>query len=141
HLGRAMRIGLRLRDAAAGPGWSLDLLERSPWGVFLIAASGRVVFANAEAERILRARDGLVLIGGKLATLGDGARLRAAVGRALLGAGTDLAVTRPSGKRPYLVTVLPLGARARDLVGAATPMAAAHVLDPAREPSAAADRL
>ena len=141
HLGRAMRIGLRLRDAAAGPGWSLELLERSPWGVFLIAASGRVVFANVEAERILRSGDGLWIANGRFAATGDGGRLRVAIGRALAGAGTDLAVARPSGKRPYLVTVVPLGARARDLVGAAIPAPAVHVLDPARAPSAAADRL
>ncbi len=62
HLQRAVR----LRKAVAGqfaavPGWAAALLEHLPAAVFLLDASARVRHANARAQAILDARDGLRL--------------------------------------------------------------------------------
>lgn len=134
HLRRAARLTQRLASRDAAPRWSIDLLDRLPWGAFLLDEAGHVVLANAEGERILRAGDGLRLIGGHLVASGDNSRLRAAIAHASAvrsgRTGTDLLLPRPSGSRALQVSVSPVGEHFSSLVGALSPGALVLVLDP-----------
>jgi DNA-binding CsgD family transcriptional regulator len=148
HLSRAIRLGLKLSDMTSAPGWSLALLDQLPWGVFLIAASGQVVFANGEAERTARAGDGLRLVAGRLIAAKDDARLHAAIAYAIAAraetsgrVGADLLIARPSGLRPYIVTIAPLGLSNAILGDSIAPRAAVYVIDPTRHPSSTGKRL
>src|SRR5262245_34894931 len=79
------------------------LLERFPFGVILLDASGRFRRANHHAQRLLRERDGLATAPGGLraARPEDTAKLRRLVARAAEGEGREgvLVLRRPSGRR------------------------------------------
>ena len=95
----------------------LEALERTRHGVLLLAPSGRVMFLNREAERIVRLDDGIGLQEGRIlfanahtsALARDLVALAAAngTGRAPA-AGRTFFVGRPSGRLPYEVLVVPL---------------------------------
>ena len=53
HLTRALSVMFRLRTAELQAAASLAALERTSGGVLLFAASGRVLFANAVARRLI----------------------------------------------------------------------------------------
>lgn len=120
HLARAVRLRERLRAAArselaAGIG---SVLEQLPVGAFGLGDGGWVVTTNEAAQRVLAEQDGLALRQGRLACADRGCdrRLADAVDAAATGRahGGDLAVVRPSGRRPYLVSVVPLSAPAAE---------------------------
>ena len=80
--------------------------------VLVLDGGGRVLYANAAAERILSAQDGLRVAHGMvgIADPATSHRFNALVGRAAGGdipAGGSLAVPRPSGCRPYAVRIAP----------------------------------
>jgi DNA-binding CsgD family transcriptional regulator len=132
HLRRALRLQARL-EGRAGP-LTLALLDQLPWGVFFIDASLRVVQVNAAGEEILRQRDGLMCLGGRLlaASRMDHSRLQAALARAIGGkrSGADLTIARPSGLRPWLVSLAPLGSRFYGLFSVTSARAFLYVVDP-----------
>lgn len=120
HIGRALQVRARLSalhgaDIAA----SSAALDRLPFGVVQLSASGRLVTANRAALAMLGERDGLLLAtaGVHAAQAGDDARLqraircaaRATAGDAGCGAGDYLRILRPSGRQPYAVVAAPLG--------------------------------
>jgi len=118
HFRRAARLGLSLRSSRT-PYQALDRLRA---GVIFVDSAGKVTFANAVAAKMSDDHDGLHLTPNGLTLASpagrrDLARLRALAatesrqnGNAAVGV---LAVTRPSGRRPYLLRVSPL--RALDL--------------------------
>lgn len=143
HLGRASRIRLKLAEAASVPTWTVELLDGLSWGVVLLDGVGRVLLVNREARRILTATDGLVLgRSGLRATHHNDARklahLIVGATRGIPGhearCGGSLAVSRPSAERPWFLTVVPIGSRDLLRIGTAIPRAAAHILDPLRQP-------
>ncbi|MGP1397032.1 MAG: helix-turn-helix transcriptional regulator [Inquilinaceae bacterium] len=107
---RLRRISARLEDRVAGLEAALD---RLPQAVLIVGQGERVECANAAAQCLLAANDGVCLRSGRLMfdDSGSAARLRQHVKTALragaAGAG-DLAVPRPSGRPAYRVSVLPL---------------------------------
>ncbi|KAA0577793.1 helix-turn-helix transcriptional regulator [Azospirillum sp. B21] len=130
HLQRAMRLRVRLwarRDGREETAWSARMIDRLPMGVVLLDAAGRTVAVNRAMQAMIDARDGLRIVQGRLqaeqgaearrlahmleASLSGGGRApgRAGAAHSLPGLqGADLRVSRPSGRAPYLLTVLPL---------------------------------
>lgn len=84
-------------------------------GIVIVAPGGRVVFSNSVADRLLASDDGLRTREGcvEAATRPGDAQLRHAIDRALAPGdghrcGSSLLCTRPCGRRPYVIHVLPL---------------------------------
>lgn len=93
------------------------MLEMMGRGAVVVDRECAVIRLNADAQAMVRERDGLSLVaGGRIvATSEAGSSLRRAVRRAIpptvseLASGTTLLCRRPSGRRSYLVHVVPLG--------------------------------
>lgn len=117
HLKRVLEIrrkleGLQLLHAA-----SSHALQQLPTGVLLVDASARLLFANAAAERVLTAKEGLTVEGGRLSAIlaGETVSLRSLIGAAArttngqaLNPGGVMAVSRPQHARPLSVLVTPV---------------------------------
>ncbi|HEY4249987.1 MAG TPA: LuxR C-terminal-related transcriptional regulator [Roseomonas sp.] len=117
HLSRALDIGL-LAGRQRGAGWQVArLLDALAGAALLLDGQGRILRANAAAEALLRAGDGLrASLGGLAAATGSETRLLAAAiadavavahgeERAMGGA---LRLTRPSGRGALLAVATPL---------------------------------
>jgi DNA-binding CsgD family transcriptional regulator len=149
HFGRAARLRLRLEQEARPPAWTFELLDGLPWGFVLLDAKQKPVFVNREAERILRMADGLRLDRRGLYAdhPEDAQRLRCVLAGAVAKVGdivrpaADTQIRRPSGARPLVLTVVPIGRCTRDGIGAGSVRAAVHIVDPASRPVTTADRL
>ena len=117
HLARALRLRARFDAVCTHEADLREALNRAPWPTLLLDAHARVVFTNAEAERVLRCADGLRVRRGALAadTTDDDRRLGALVARAAapdgLRRGGALLVRRARADRPLSVLVVPLGRR------------------------------
>jgi DNA-binding CsgD family transcriptional regulator len=135
HLSRALEGALQLGRFADGARQLASVLQLMPNPALLINGRGRIEFANAAAEILLRAGDGLSINNDgslRLATAfpGEIAALSKALAQALaVAAGTGdvlsepLRLTRPSGAPPLLVLPVPLPPPAFELW---------NVLEPAR---------
>ena len=155
HLQRAMRLRVRLWARRDGreeeTAWSARMIDGLPMGVVLLDAAGRTVAVNRAGQAMIDARDGLRIVQGRLqaeqggdarrlahmleASLSGGGRAagRAGTAHSLLGLqGADLRVSRPSGRAPYLLTVLPLSHEAAEPYGGGErTRAAVYIVDPA----------
>jgi DNA-binding CsgD family transcriptional regulator/PAS domain-containing protein len=145
HLQRAFQVHERLSGVAAARIAAEDVLDRVPFGVVLVDASGRAVLVNAAAQQILDARDGLTLRDKMLVTASvpQTTELRALVagaiaasrGDPLPGCGGALAIGRPSLKRPLQALVTPLRVAGTVFsLSAAAPSAAVFISDPELQP-------
>ncbi|WP_232375079.1 helix-turn-helix transcriptional regulator [Mycolicibacterium mengxianglii] len=105
-------------------------------GIFVVDRNHRLVTMNSGAERILRAEDGLCLRSSRVVAAHPSVdrELRSAIAAAVTGSpcgvqgAQSFTCLRPSGKRPYVVHVLPSYRRATALL---------LVVDPAEEPEPA----
>ena len=112
HLRRA--IGLAERwPAGYNPAAGLDSIFAA-WqaAAVVLDAGGRVLYANAAAERVLEAQDGVRISNGMLGAAEPGAarRLAALIAQAIqreAPLGGSLPLPRPSGRRPYAVDIIP----------------------------------
>jgi DNA-binding CsgD family transcriptional regulator/PAS domain-containing protein len=62
HMSRSLGVMFKLRDAEFRVAASLHALERIRHGILLLNESGRVIFVNDAADRILQRGDGLRLV-------------------------------------------------------------------------------
>ncbi len=122
HLTRALQFGLQFERVDRERTCALESLAHLPQAAFLVDPAAKVLHANPAAERLLRDRDGLLLIQGCLTTAAMQERQR--FSRLLhemlsmspvAGAGTPqtLSLRRVNGARaraPLTVSVLPLSA-------------------------------
>ncbi len=138
HIQRALQLQIRFSNTNRVLDASSDLLERLPFGVFLVDEGGRVVFLSRTAGDMIGAGDGLTLNGEGLHALkstDDDALqrlLRDALDAACgvgQGAGGSLVLSRSSGRRSYQVMVTPLPQR-RGIFNWEQPVAAVLVSDP-----------
>jgi PAS domain-containing protein len=96
---------------------ALALLDCLPFGIILVDCESTVLLVNRRAERILSEQDGLSTQGGKLSAASpvDTARLRHRIARTwrlACGPGPHasdaLQLTRPSGRRSFVIRMVPL---------------------------------
>lgn len=114
-------------------------LESATDAIALVRSSGRVVALSAQAERYLALEDGIGLRDGYVVASGsaDPHAIRRAVGDASSPAtsgssGAALFVTRPSFRRPWLLSVTPLAAPSTP-AAAYRPSAMIRIIDPSRK--------
>ena len=116
HLRRAVEIGMRVEYLEKN--WSLDraVLQRINVGVVALREDGKVLFANDAALRIGAASDGLTLTdnGLRATRTADDEKLQQLIAKGLhtvagprTVAGQGELIGRPSGSKPYAVSVFP----------------------------------
>jgi DNA-binding CsgD family transcriptional regulator len=144
HLERALKLRTRLAQAGFESAFSLELLERLKTAVFVVDALSRVVYANGQAQMLVRAGSPLRIQHGKLTaaasrqarSLADAIRNAVAIARGEGGRSSNdgLVFPREHGF-PVLATVAPM--RASGASALQTPLAFVFVNDPeAHSPSA-----
>jgi DNA-binding CsgD family transcriptional regulator len=115
HLQQALRTQDKLAVLADRTVELAGALEVVRHGTIIVAGEHLVINVNSAAERILRAEGGLYMQSGRIAATSARAEneLHCAIQNALTGepstvrAGRSLTCVRPSGKRPYVIHVLP----------------------------------
>tara|TARA_R110002124_G_scaffold14752_9_gene65037 strand:- start:315 stop:1433 length:1119 start_codon:yes stop_codon:yes gene_type:complete len=126
HVGQAVTFGHILEFQTATRSALLDALSYRSDGIILISRTGAPTFMNATASDILNGHDGLTLTDGRIhATRGPESRkLQSLVEAAIAAskspadcAGGQTLVTRPSGRRPYVLRVVPAPGTERFLAG------------------------
>jgi hypothetical protein len=115
HIQRALQVHRRLGAGESLAGHVGDVISRVSHGVLLLTSSGRVVFANRMAERLLAAHDGLRIELGELRA--ETSASTSALRQAIRGAEHQSIETPPaslvrlerrSAKRPLVLVVTPL---------------------------------
>lgn len=112
HIEQACALGGIIERNATCQAMLLEALAARTDGMILLDPAGRPAFLNDGAQAILAADDGLAWRAGgfQTARAAETRRLLGAIRSALTGgegAGGQMAVTRPSGGRPYVVRILP----------------------------------
>ena len=143
HLAQAFRIRGRLHQLEQHRAALSDAIDRLAAGVVLLDDRGVVIHANVASRLIIDQRDGLELTRDQKISSGRSdvrVSIDRLVGSALLTSqgkgvshGGNLAVPRPSGKRPYQLVVTPLAFEGAENVSR-RPFVAVFVTDPEREP-------
>lgn len=143
HLQRSLQVHERLATVAAARSAGEEVLDRLPFGVVLVDASGRAVLVNHAAQQILDARDGLTLHDRNLvaANVAQTTELGNLIAGAIAASQRDsqrapggpLAVGRPSLRTPLQVLVTPVRSSEASfgLTLTRAPRAAVFVTDPA----------
>ncbi|MCW5982202.1 MAG: helix-turn-helix transcriptional regulator [Bryobacteraceae bacterium] len=110
HLQRSVSLHRLLGDARGRAQAIERALESVNIGVAFVDERGRLLHANGEAERIVRARDAIILRFNRLrgATPDAEDRLRNAIVKACRGVGEIVAVERAGGAGYYQVTACPV---------------------------------
>ncbi len=141
HVQQALRTQGKLASLADSAVELAGALEVVRHGIVIIAGQHLVINLNSAAERILRADDGLCLRSGRICATTTHAEqeLHCAVHNALDGehssvrTGRTLTCFRPSGKRPYVIHVMPSHRRDAD-EPLRQAMALVLIVDPEDEP-------
>jgi len=141
HLHRAAQINLRLAGARFDAESSAEVLNNLACGVIIVSGDGKALFANAAAEAVVAAADGISLdaTGLRAAHRQQSAALRKLIAAAAAGgaeskaAGGVLSLSRPSGRRPLATLVAPLHVRTGWFVNRQR-RAIVFVVDPERAP-------
>ncbi|MCR5879656.1 helix-turn-helix transcriptional regulator [Phenylobacterium sp. J367] len=123
HIEQAISIGMVVDSAAASRNHLLEALARKAEGMVLLDRRGRLMFVNDAARAILEAGDGLALVADAFATRRppETRRLQQLVHAALSSPaeapGGRVLVSRPSGRSPYVVSVMAAPRQERFLAG------------------------
>jgi DNA-binding CsgD family transcriptional regulator len=145
HLQQALRTQNELTALARSDADLVAALDVVRHGIIIVGSDWWVINLNTAAERILRAEDGMQMQSARIAATSMPADRQLC--RALRGALTDdgakirsgrsFLCERPSGKRPYVVHVLPLHRATTDEISSEA-RALVLIIDPDQEPDAAA---
>jgi DNA-binding CsgD family transcriptional regulator/PAS domain-containing protein len=144
HLQQALRTQKQLAAAGNRSAQLEGALDRIRDGVIIIGPDCRVINVNSAGEELLRSNDGLHTQSGRVAATNGHAdqqlkhALHVAItgGRSEVRSGQSFTCPRPSGKRPYVIHVMPLH-RPRSAEDPSALSALILVNDPEREtPSA-----
>src|SRR5262245_48357308 len=137
HLQRAAQTQWTVDSAVAGRTVAFAALARLRQGIVLVGAGGRVLFANDAAARLAAQADGLSIgaAGLRAALPSEDATLQRLLARAFAGNGDGAptggvqAVSRVSGRRDFVIYVLPLREMAESIMAHAH-CAVAVIVDP-----------
>lgn len=142
HLQQALRTQGHLKDFAQGASDIARAVDSVRHGIAVVGADSVVIHMNSAAERILKCGDGLCIRSGSIeaTSASASAELRRSIVAALLEHessprdGNSFLCRRPSGKRPYVIHVLPFSPTTDNMSGA---RALVVLVDPEqqREPS------
>jgi DNA-binding CsgD family transcriptional regulator/PAS domain-containing protein len=147
HLRQAIRTQARLLELDRRRRDFVAALDVSSDGIAVVGSDGRVIHLNPAAEAIVASADGLSLRSGCLrATVARSESVLDLVvhrafsrGRSTVATGGCVSVPRPSGRRPYVVRVVPLNTEMA--AGDASPTVLFVIADPEREPEPEPDAL
>jgi DNA-binding CsgD family transcriptional regulator/PAS domain-containing protein len=145
HLQQALRTRSELTALARRSADLASALDAVRHGIITVGSEGSVTNLNTATERILSADDGMQLRAGRIAAIGTYAnrKLQCALHAALaddgsmVRSGQSFVCERPSGKRPYVIHVLPLHRSAVDEI-ASDATALVMIIDPDEDPEPAA---
>ncbi len=137
HLERALKIGFQVGSLGALHQCLTEILDRSDTAILLLDGQKHLIHANKRAEQLAAQADGIHLTGNGLALsrTADNHRLQHLIAQAMgnvAGAGTIggiMPAPRHSGKRPYLLHVVPVSQDLSDL-SARRPAVCISVIDP-----------
>ena len=116
HLQRALQFQRRTADLEGQYRASLDAMDRLPVGIIFLDDSGCLLALNRSAKRVMDQNDGLAIgkEGLRAADSQENKSLRLLVISAAITAtqngfrrAAPLAISRPSGKRPYALLAMP----------------------------------
>jgi PAS domain-containing protein/DNA-binding CsgD family transcriptional regulator len=150
HLQRAARLHLQMREITLQNQAIEAALDQLQFGVVIADAAGRVLLVNRAAQEMAAAEDGLLLRGGRLTAaqpkqatllsryLGDAV---ATASRRKGEGGGSLAVSRPSGRRPFALLVAPLSPEGAVTAEHQMPAALILITDLERRPQVLGRRL
>jgi len=117
HFIRAFKLSRRLSVTKGVGDVSTDLLDRSPYGLFMLDRGGRVRHLNRVGEALVAEADGLTIIGGRLAARrhDDTRRLQRLIDLAATGdseqrRGGAMALTTSHRRRPLSLLISPMRA-------------------------------
>jgi DNA-binding CsgD family transcriptional regulator len=123
HLQQALRTQSHLEDFAQGASDIARAVDSVRHGLAVVGPGSVVIHLNSAAERILKCGDGLCIRSGSIET--SSASANAELRRSIVGAlledeasprgGNSFLCRRPSGKRPYVVHVLPFNPTTENL--------------------------
>jgi DNA-binding CsgD family transcriptional regulator len=139
HLQQALHTQNHFAELARSPGDINAVIDTIRHGIVIVESNRNVVHLNAAAEQILTAGDGLCMRSKRIEAtrVSTNDHLQRSISHACVaqqnGArnGDSLACTRPSGKRPYVIHVLPLTADDHSATRALV-----IIIDPELEPEA-----
>jgi DNA-binding CsgD family transcriptional regulator len=138
HVERALELSWQFGRERGARQTLLDVLDHLPTAIIVVDAEAHPVMVSAAAEGVLALCDGLLVKHRRLEALWHAERVRleqliasaCAVADGDAAAGGHLTVSRPSGRRPFLVMVSPLPRAYRDGAGQQERLAAVVIKDP-----------
>lgn len=148
HVTRALQIHHRLEAKSVERDALADIADRLPRGIVTFNAQGRLLWMNRAAEALCAQQDGLTVQRRLViaAVPAEAEQLHRLVRTAALIAsghglapGDTMLISRPSGRRPYIVLVSPLQAGHR--IDDRRPAVVLFVSDPDQMPEVPLDRL
>jgi DNA-binding CsgD family transcriptional regulator len=139
HLQQALRTQSHLEEFAQGASDIARAVDSVRHGIAVVGPGSVVMHLNSAAERIVKCGDGLCIRSGRVeATCASAnAELSRSIVSALLEhesnprGGNSFLCRRPSGKRPFVIHVLPLSPAAENMSGA---RALVVLVDPEQQP-------
>ena len=141
HVRHAIQTQVRLHDLDRRNREFMAAIDLMSDGIVVVGRDARVIHLNKAAGAIVAAGDGLSVRSGRLSASGadTDAKLNRVVHEALAGdslglpTGACLAVSRSSGRRPYVVRVIPLDCE--EWGGGTSATALIVLADPENEPT------
>jgi DNA-binding CsgD family transcriptional regulator len=142
HIVRASGLWRQLASLDGQRAGLADAFDRLQHGVLLVNESGAVQYANRAAQAIALTGDGVDFSGSgfRVAMARESAMLQKALSRIFgtggqaRGGGCLTTVSRPSGKRPYILKFFPLS-DAIEQFGIPGPLAMVTISDPEAQPA------
>jgi DNA-binding CsgD family transcriptional regulator len=139
HLHQALRTQEHLAELDRAATDIIEVIDALRHGIVIVGPERGVVHLNSAAQRILKSGDGLCIRSSCLEATrsSTNAQLQGSITRALVvqqgggRSGDSFACSRPSGKRPFVVHVVPLAASAADRWPT---RALVLIIDPEQEP-------